>query len=518
MTDPGAPSNDPVYPQASTSVVSPHDARPPDREPSARPLLLIAGALLLVIAFVGGLALGQSGALDVPGTGSVATPTDGPPVPSTPGAPGSPTTPGSTAVPGTSTPGTATPGTAPSEPVASPPAQVTHPPGTVPTLPPNAPSDFGLFFEAMDVIRREFVGRDQLVDTELTYGAINGVVEALGDTGHTVFLTPELRALEEESQQGTIVGIGALLGERDERPVIVSVVSGGPASRAGLRSGDVILEVDGESVEDLAPEEIAPRVRGDEGTTVVISIFRPQTEETLEFSIVREEIRFPAVDWTMIPGTSTGLLRLIQFSDGAAEELRAARDAAVEAGAQNLVLDLRSNPGGFVDEAVMIASLFLPAGETVYIRELADGQRIPVIVGEGAPLDGRFAEWPQATDLPMAVLIDLGTASSAEIVSGGLQGAGRAELIGETTFGTGTVLREFPLSDGSAIRLAIERWLTPEGELIFDRGITPAIEVIHGPEERALEPDEVEALGPEAIPTMEDAQMRRALELLAGGQ
>lgn len=504
MSDYRDPEERPAAAPAAPAATSMPPGPATDPGPGARPLVLVAGALLLVIAFVGGIALGQSGALNAPGTGSIGTPA--------PTSAPSGDSPGSPAVPATGTPAPV-----PSDPVASPPPEVTHPPGAVPTLPPNAPADFGLLFEALDVIRREFVGRDGLDDRELTYGAISGLVDSLGDTGHTVFLTPEIRALEEESQTGTIVGIGALLGERDDRPVIVSVVSGGPASRAGLRSGDVILEVDGESVEDLPPAEIAPRVRGEEGTTVVITVLRPQTEETLEFSIVREEIRFPAVDWTMIPGTRVGLLRLIQFSDGAAEELRAARDAAVAAGAESLVLDLRSNPGGFVDEAVMIASLFLPAAETVYVRELADGQRIPVIIGEGPPLDGRFAEWPEPTELPLAVLIDLGTASSAEIVSGGIGAAGRAELIGETTFGTGTVLREFPLSDGSAIRLAIERWLTPEGELIFDQGITPTIEVVHGPDERALEPDEVEALGAGGLATMEDAQLRRAIELLGGG-
>jgi carboxyl-terminal processing protease len=206
----------------------------------------------------------------------------------------------------------------------------------------------------------------------------------------------------------------------------------------------------------------------------------------------------------MIPGTDVALLRLIQFSEGAAEELRAARDEAIAQGAQSFVLDLRSNPGGFVHEAVETSSMFLSPGETVYIRELADGSQIPVTTVEGF----------EPTDMPLVVLIDLGTASSAEITSGAIGSNERGELVGETTFGTGTVLLTFELSDGSALRLAVERWLTPDGELIFERGISPTVEVVLSPEERAMEPDEVAALDPATLATIEDGQLRRALELL----
>jgi carboxyl-terminal processing protease len=472
---------------------------PPVQEPSSdsRPLAWIAALLLLVIAFLGGMAIGQSGAFGGGGTAVVPTVT-----------PADAATPPPAVTPPAATPPTdgTSPPASPAPPLMTPPPVVTQPPGPPATQPPGAPANFGLFWEALEVIRENFVGRDELDDQTLTYGAIEGLVEALGDTGHTIFLTPEALQRERESLQGTIVGVGALLGERDGRPVIVSVVSGGPASRAGVRSGDFIQTVDGESVEELPPEEIASRVRGEEGTTVVITVLRPQTDEVIEFSIVREEIRFPAADWTMVPGTDIAILRLIQFSEAASEELRQARDDALAAGAGSFILDLRSNPGGFVHEAVRVASLFLPADETVYIRELADGERIPVAVEDGF----------SPTDLPLVVLIDLGTASSAEIVSGALRSAGRGPLVGETTFGTGTVLLTYELSDGSAVRLAVERWLTPDGELIFDRGISPTEELVLGPEERPLEPDEVEGLDPAAVPTIEDAQLRRAIEILGG--
>jgi carboxyl-terminal processing protease len=249
---------------------------------------------------------------------------------------------------------------------------------------------------------------------------------------------------------------------------------------------------------------VAPKVRGDEGTTVTVTVLRPSSGEQLDFAVEREKLSFPAATWAMVPGTNIGLLRLVQFSSGAAEELRAARDEAIAAGATSLILDLRSNPGGYVTEAVDVASLFLK-DKTVYIRELADDQRIPVMTNTAI----------EPTDLPLVVLIDEGTASSAEIVSGALNSNDRATLVGETTFGTGTVLLTFSLDDGSAIRLAVERWLTPDAELIFGLGIKPTVEVALPADQVPLEPSDVSQLAPTDVPDIPDSQLDRAIELLS---
>jgi carboxyl-terminal processing protease len=454
---------------------------------------LAAVALVVALVFIAGLFIGQSGLLGAPlaGPTPAATPIGQQPV-STP-ASGETPRPGETARPGV------TPG--PGETRAPIPT-----PAPVNTAPPDMPADFDLFWEAYEIIRENYVGRDQLGNVPMTYGAIRGLVEALGDTGHSIFLTPDELRREQESLQGTIVGIGVLLGERNGRPVIVSVVSGGPASRAGLRSGDELIQVDGQNVERLAPEQIAPIVRGEADTTVEVRVYRPATDELIDFSIVREEIRFPAASWAMVPGTQIALLRFVQFSQGSAAELERARDEALADGAQALILDLRSNPGGLVHEAVAATSLFLASGDTIYIRELADGQRIPQTTDEAA----------DPTDLPLVVLIDEGSASSAEIMSGGIQANGRAPLIGATTFGTGTVLITYPLSDGSAVRIAIERWLTPDGDLIFGRGIEPDIAVELDPQSIPLEPDEVRQLAPEQVTEMQDSQLLRAIQELGG--
>lgn len=372
---------------------------------------------------------------------------------------------------------------------------------------PNPPANFDLFWEALETIRNNYVGRGELDETELTHGAIRGLVEALGDTGHSVFLTPEEVASEQNALGGNVVGIGVIVGRHENAAVIVSVISEGPAQVAGMLAGDEFLEVDGQLVVGLETDEVAALIRGEEGTPVSVTVNRPSTGERLTFDMVRAQIRVPAVGWAMIPGTDTALLKLVQFSARSAEELRQARDEAIAAGAQSLVLDLRGNPGGFVDQAVDSASLFLPEG-TVYVRELADGERIPVPTNPSI----------EATDLPLVVLIDNNSASSAEILAGSLASADRAQLIGETTFGTGTVLLPFGLPDGSSIRLAVERWLTPDEELIFGRGITPDEEVVLPTDGAPIEPDELRDLDPSALPSITDSQLLRALEILAAGQ
>jgi carboxyl-terminal processing protease len=448
--------------------------------PSAgRPARWLAATLLLALTFVVGLLVGQTGALGGGLTSNAPGVT-----PSPAAASGSPSATGSpSGITTDCTNGSYTMGS--------------------PTEPAEAPADFDLFWQALACIRQNYVGRSDLIDTDLTYGAIKGLVDSLGDTGHSTFLTPDALASEQQSLDGTVVGVGALLGTKDGQPVIVSVISGGPASRAGLKAGDVILSVNGEKVTDLGPSEVAAKIRGEEGSQVVVSVLRPSTGEQLDFTMVREKIDFPAATWAFVPGTHIAVLRLIQFSSGAADELRQARDEALAQGATAFVLDLRSNPGGFVPEAVNVASLFLK-DKTVYIRELASGERIPVSTDSNYP----------ATDLPLVVLIDQGTASSAEIVSGALKSAGRGELVGETTFGTGTVLLTYNLADGSAVRVAVERWLTPDGELIFGKGIAPTVEQAMPAAGRALEPQEISQLAPDAVATMEDAQMLKALEIL----
>ena len=223
-----------------------------------------------------------------------------------------------------------------------------------------------------------------------------------------------------------------------------------------------------------------------------------------ELAMVRADVAVDPVSWTIVPGTKTALIRLEQFSSGAADDLKRALTDAKAAGADRIVLDLRGNPGGYVNEADAVASQFLSSG-TVFIERAADGHTTSHPVAEGG----------LATDLPLVVLVDGGTASSSEIVSGALQDNGRAQIVGVKTYGTGTVLGEFPLSDGSALRVGTVEWLTPKGRQIWHNGITPDVVVERASDIAPLDPAQVGKMTAAQIATLNDPQLAKALTVVS---
>jgi carboxyl-terminal processing protease len=369
-------------------------------------------------------------------------------------------------------------------------------------------TDFGLIREAWDTIHQQFVGRDELDDRQLIYGAIEGMTEAVGDTGHTDFMTPEERRQRNESLSGSYVGIGVRIEPDDSGlPRIDGVFDGSPAEAAGLVVGDVIVAVDGRSTDGVTMDEVAGWVRGEAGTTVELTIRPGTTGPERTVSLVRADVPIQPVSWTLVPGTTTALIQLEQFSNGAADDTVEALKAARAAGANRIVLDLRGNPGGYVNEAVGVASQFLSSG-LVYIERNAADERTEHAVSPGGV----------GTDLPVVVVVDGNTASSAEIVSGALQDAGRATVVGETTFGTGTVLGEFDLSDGSALRVGTVEWLTPEGRRIWHEGIAPDVSIALPEGVEPLSPDDVARLTAAAVGSIDDAQLAKALEVVSEQQ
>jgi carboxyl-terminal processing protease len=379
--------------------------------------------------------------------------------------------------------------------------------GTTPNPAPGAsPStEFGLIREAWDTLHNQYVGKDELDDRALIYGAIDGLTQAIGDTGHTDFMTPEERKDRADSLSGSYVGIGVRIDPDDAGlPRIVGVFDGSPAEAAGLEPDDIILEVDGRSTAGRTIDEVADWVRGEAGTSVELTVRHGDSGPQRTVSIVRADVPIQPVSWTLVPGTTTALIRLEQFSSGAADDVVEALGAARTAGAERVVLDLRSNPGGYVNEAVGVASQFLSSG-LVYIERNAAGDRTEHPVSDGGV----------ATDLPLVVLVNGDTASSSEIVSGALQDAGRAKIVGETTYGTGTVLGEFVLSDGSALRIGTVEWLTPEGRRIWHEGIAPDVPVALGDGDVPLTPDDIRQLTAAAAGDLSDPQLARAIEIVA---
>jgi carboxyl-terminal processing protease len=289
----------------------------------------------------------------------------------------------------------------------------------------------------------------------------------------------------------------------DGIPIIVAPFDGSPAQQAGVKAGDLIIEVDGEDVTGLTLDETVERIRGEQGTEVVLTVFRPDEGESLEITIVRDEIKIPAASWGMIPGTNVALIRLSQFNGNLDDNVKQIVAEVEAAGVEALVLDLRNNPGGLLEQAIKVTSEFLSDGN-VLLQEDAHGNREEYPVVEGGV----------AQEIPVVVLVNRGSASSAEIFAGAIQDHERGLVVGETTFGTGTVLRVFDLSDGSSLMLGTSQWLTPDGRLIRKQGIAPDIEVDLPAGTELISPFVLEDLSVVELLESEDTQLLKALELL----
>jgi len=370
-------------------------------------------------------------------------------------------------------------------------------------IPPTAEANFKLMAEAWNTIERIYVDRKAIDPQHMTYGAISGMVDSLGDTGHSRFLTPQMLKLERNLTRGRFEGIGAEVQMKNNQLLIVAPIDGSPAQKAGLKPGDIILKVDDREVGGLPLDQAVERILGPAGTRVKLTILNPKTTTTRDITLVRASITVQSVTSHRLPGTSLVDLRIATFSRGVSEDLRKMLQTIENEETTGLILDLRNNPGGLFDEAVSTASQFLSTGN-VLLEKNAVGKIHPVPVRSGGA----------ATSLPLVVLINGGTSSGAEIVAGALQDAHRAKLVGEKTFGTGTVLQTFTLSDGSALMLAIEEWLTPDGHVIWHHGISPDVVVALPPEVILLIPSAEKELTAEELRKSKDVQLLRAMDLL----
>ena len=363
--------------------------------------------------------------------------------------------------------------------------------------------EFDLIKEASTKISQHYVDRSAVSSHNLTYGAISGMVEALGDTGHSTFLSPEMLKMQHDSIRGKFEGIGAEVQMKAGQLVIVAPLDDSPAQRAGIRPGDVILKVDGQNITGLPLVKAVVKILGRAGTPVTLTILSPASGSTREVTLLRASVTVHNVTWHGLPGMQIALIRIAGFSEGITKDLRKILKDVLTQGFHGVVLDLRNNPGGLLDEAVGTASQFLKKGNVLLVKD-AQGRIAPVEVKSGGLMP----------DLPVVALINAGTASSAEIVAGALHDAQRATLIGEATFGTGTVVEEFGLSDGSALLLAVQEWLAPDGHTIWHTGISPDITVPLPPQASPLLPAAIRGMTEEALLKTGDTQLLRALDIL----
>jgi carboxyl-terminal processing protease len=325
-----------------------------------------------------------------------------------------------------------------------------------------------LFQQAWNTIDQNYVDRKAINYKEMSYQAIRAMLGVLHDTGHTRFLTPQEVQSENQQLSGKLIGIGITLQQdaRTKEISISSTIPGTPADKAGIKKGDVIVAVNGTNVIGKDINTVRPFIIGPAGTNVTLTVKRPSTNQILTFSMKRAEIQIPSVVSYYIAQDHIAHIQITQFSNGTADQLKSALNKAKQEGAKSIILDLRDDPGGYLQEAINVASEFIGKGN-VLLEQDSSGQRTPQPVN-GHPLD---------TTTPIVVLTNNNTASAAEIVSGALKDNHRAIIMGMKTFGTGTVLGEFDLSDGSAILLGTSEWLTPNGQFIRDKGIQPNITV-----------------------------------------
>jgi carboxyl-terminal processing protease len=370
-------------------------------------------------------------------------------------------------------------------------------------VPADATQSFDLINQAWSIIREQYVDRANVANTQLAYGAISGMVDSLGDTGHSRFLSPEMVIAEQNMTSGQFEGIGVEVQSKDGHIVVVAPIDGSPAQKAGIHAGQIFIKVDGKDVTGMSLSDLVNLVLGPAGTHVNVTLMDPVSGQTQEYDLVRANIHVDSVSWRMLPGTTIAHLRVSEFSKGTTDELQKALQDIEAQGATGLILDLRNNPGGLLSEAIGVTSQFLSQGN-VLLEKDAQGNITPIPVEKGG----------LAPDIPMVVLTNQGTASAAEILAGALQDAHRAQLVGETTFGTGTVLSEFPLSDKSALLLATVEWLTPSGRLIWHKGISPDFQVTNPPNVSSLIPDTESGLTQAGLNSSQDAQLLKALQLL----
>ncbi len=375
--------------------------------------------------------------------------------------------------------------------------------------PATVRTSFPVFWEVWNLATSRYVDRTAVHPPEMIDGAVNGMLNSLGDAGHTRYLTPRDAKFEESTIKGRYEGIGIELRYQGSAATITGTLEGSPAQQAGLRHGDVITRVDGTLTSSLTLSQLTARIRGKPGTTVRLTIRRSGLGQEFDVTLKRSQITTASVTWLLVPGTRVAQVHITNFSESTGQDLRQALEQAHHAGATGLVLDLRNNFGGLVDQTLRAASEFLDQNATVFIEQNRNGQRTS---RHTIHLDRRGA----ALSDPLVVLIDGGTASAAEILAGALQDNGRGRLVGETTIGTGTVLSTYRLRDGGTLLLGTQEWLTPKGTPIKGRGIKPDQLVTLPPSVSPLFPNEGKTLTLEEFGKRGDPQLQAAVGALQG--
>ena len=326
-------------------------------------------------------------------------------------------------------------------------------------------ADFSIFWDAWDQLEEKFVNRGNLDRQKMIYGAIEGMVKSAGDP-YTAFFPPDDAKLLSEDIDGNFSGIGAEIGFKKDILTVIAPLKDSPAERAGILTGDRILKIDATSTDSLTLEEAVRMIRGEEGTQVKLTIFRDGFSEAKTLSITRDIINVPSVSWKK--EGDVAYIQLYGFVGNIDEEFKKAARQIVASGAKKIVLDVRNNPGGYLDSAVETASYFIPQGDLVVSESFGNGK-------QGNEYRSKGYRYFQK--MPVVVLMNDGSASASEILAGALKDNRNATLVGQKSFGKGSVQEVASLSNDTILKITVAKWLTPSGKSIQDHGIEPDVEV-----------------------------------------
>jgi len=329
-----------------------------------------------------------------------------------------------------------------------------------PNVDVKLPADFNILSEAWQALNDKYVDKSKLDPKKLSEGAVRGMMGSLDQ--FSSYADPEINKLEMSNLEGKFEGIGAVISMKDNQLTVVSPIADSPAEKAGIKPGDMILEIDGQRTSTMSLIEATFKIRGAAGTTVKLLVLREGENEPVEIPIVRAEITGKSVSLEM--HDDIAYIKITQFLQSTGDDLQSVLTEAIDKGAKGVVLDLRNNPGGWLNVSADVASQFLAMGMVAKVVD-DKGNESAVPVKKGGI----------GTHLPMVVLVNNGSASASEIVAGALQDYGRAKIIGSQTFGKGSVQIIYNLSDGSALHITAYKWLTPFGRPIDGVGLTPDI-------------------------------------------
>ena len=327
--------------------------------------------------------------------------------------------------------------------------------------------DFSIFWNAWAALQEKFVNKEKLDFQKMVYGAVSGMVNSLGDP-YTVFFPPKENQKFQEEIRGSFEGVGMEVGIKKSQLQVISPLEGSPAQKAGLRAGDRILSINGTSTADLSLDEAVNLIRGPKGTQVTLTIIRTGWDKSKDIKIIREVIQVPSLKLEFKEEDKIAYIKLYGFGAKAANDFAQASVSILNSRAEKIVLDLRNNPGGYLEIAQDIAGWLLASGKTVTIEDFAGKQEQKIYKAQGNSWLEKY---------PLVILINQGSASAAEILAGALRDNRGIKLIGEKSFGKGSVQELEDLQESSSLKITVAHWLTPKGQLISEVGLEPDIKV-----------------------------------------